>query len=82
MDAEKLKREFGADVTFWGSGCDTHILGSGTPEQVREDVKRRIDILAKDGGFVFNPIHNILANVPPENIIAMYDTAYEYGRYK
>ena len=49
--------------------------------EVKDDVKRRIEIFAKDGGFVFNQIHNVLADVPPENIIAMYDAAYEYGVY-
>ncbi|MBD3305245.1 methyltransferase [candidate division KSB3 bacterium] len=83
MEPERLKQEFGKDLTFWGGGCDTHhILPHGTPEEVREDVKRRIDIFAKGGGFVFNQIHNVLADVPPENIIAMYDAAYEYGWYR
>jgi uroporphyrinogen decarboxylase len=83
MEPERLKQEFGKDLTFWGGGCDTHhILPHGTPEEVREDVKRRIEIFAKDGGFVFNQIHNVLADVPPKNIIAMYDAAYEYGWYR
>ena len=74
MDAAELKREFGRDVTFWGGGCDTRdILPNGTPEQIREHVKRQVEILRPGGGFVFQQVHNILANVPPENIMAMFD---------
>ncbi|MBM3712381.1 MAG: methyltransferase [Actinobacteria bacterium] len=82
MEPEKLKNEFGRDITFWGGGCNTRdILPHKTPKEVRDDVKRRIEIFAKDGGFVFNPIHNIMADVPPENIVAMFEAAYEYGKY-
>jgi uroporphyrinogen decarboxylase len=82
MDPVRLKREFGKDLTFWGGGCDTQgVLKDGTPQQVRDDVRRRIEIFARDGGFVFNQIHNILPEVPPENVIAMYDAAYEFGKY-
>jgi len=81
MEPERLKKEFGKDITFWGGGCDTqYILSTASPKEVREDVKKRIDIFAKNGGFVFNQIHNILANVPPENVIAMLKAAYEYGK--
>lgn len=74
MDAAELKAEFGRDVTFWGGGCDTRdVLPNGTPEQIREHVKRQVEILRPDGGFVFQQVHNILANVPPENIVAMFD---------
>ena len=83
MEPERLKKEFGKEITFWGGGCDTRsVLPQGTPEDVKEDVKRRIEIFAKDGGFVFNQIHNVLADVPPQNMIAMYDAAYEYGGYR
>jgi uroporphyrinogen decarboxylase len=79
MDAEGLKREFGKDLTFWGGGCDTqHILPCGTPEEVRAHVLHQCETLAPGGGFVFQQVHNILANVPPENIIAMYDAVREY----
>ena len=82
MDPEMLKRKFGKDIVFWGGGCETQsILADSTPDQVRDHVRRRIEILSKDGGFVFNQVHNILANVPPENIVAMYDAAFEFGRY-
>ncbi len=74
MDAAELKAEFGRDITFWGGGCDTRdILPNGTPEQIREHVKRQIEILKSGGGFVFQQVHNILANVPSENIVAMFD---------
>jgi len=74
MEPERLKREFGRDISFWGGGADTqHILPEGTPDQVRADVRKNTEIFMKGGGFVFNQVHNILAGVPPENIIAMYD---------
>ena len=81
MDSARLKREFGADLTFWGGGCDPVIMGTGTPQDVVEDVKRRIHDLAPGGGFVFGSVHNIQANVPPENIVAMFDAAREFGGY-
>jgi len=78
MDAATLKKEFGASITFWGGGADTrHVLNHGTPAQVKEDVKRRIEIFAPGGGFVFNPIHNIMPDVPPENIVAMFEAIQE-----
>ncbi|MCF7837239.1 MAG: methyltransferase, partial [Candidatus Marinimicrobia bacterium] len=74
MEAADLKREFGRDLTFWGGGCDTRdVLPHGTPAQVREHVRRQVDILAPGGGFVFQQVHNIMADVPPENIVAMFD---------
>jgi len=74
MDAAELKAEFGRDITFWGGGCDTRdILPNGTPEQIREHVKRQVEILKPGGGFVFQQVHNILANVSPKNIVAMFD---------
>ncbi len=82
MDSAELKREFGKDLVFWGGGVDTqHVLGNGTQEQVREDVKRRLRDFMPGGGFVFNTVHNIQGNVPPENIMAMWDTLQEYGVY-
>ncbi len=82
MEPEKLKKEFGRFITFWGGGCNTRdILPFKTPKEIKEDVKRRIEAFKSGGGFVFNQIHNIQADVPIENIIAMFDAAYEYGRY-
>jgi uroporphyrinogen decarboxylase len=80
MEPEKLKKDFGKDITFWGGGCDTiNILPNGKPEEVKEHVKRRIEIFNKNGGFVFNQIHNILSDVPPENIVAMFEAVNEYN---
>jgi uroporphyrinogen decarboxylase len=74
MEAEGLKRDFGKDLAFWGGGCDTQrILPCGTPQEVRDHVKAQIGIMAPGGGFVFQQVHNILGNVPAENIIAMYE---------
>lgn len=82
MDPAKFKREFGRHVTFWGGGCDTHAtLAFGTPAQVREDVRRRVQILAPGGGFVFNQIHNVLGDIAPENVMAMIESAHEFGSY-
>ena len=76
MDARKIKENYGDKFTFWGGGVDTqNTLPFGTPEDVRRQVRERIDILGTNGGFVFNTIHNIVANVPPENLIAMYEEA-------
>ena len=74
MEADGLKRDFGKDIVLWGGGCDTQtVLRSGTPQQVRDHVRRQVDVLAPGGGFVFQQVHNILAGVPPENIVAMFD---------
>ena len=82
MDTYQLKKDFGKDITFWGGGVDTqHILPFGKPTDVIDEVKRRIDDLAPGGGFVFSAVHNIQAHVPPENIIAAFDTALEFGNY-
>ncbi len=82
MDTQKLKQEYGKDMTFWGGGVDTQrVLPFGTPQQVVDEVKRRIDDLAPGGGFVFAAVHNIQAFVPPQNIVAAFDTALEYGVY-
>ena len=83
MDTKRLKETYGRDIVFWGGGVDTQrVLPFGTPEQVRDEVKRRIDDLAPGGGFVFAAVHNIQALVPPENVVAAFDTALEYGRYQ
>jgi uroporphyrinogen decarboxylase len=74
MEPERLKREFGRDLCFWGGGCDTRaVLPWGTPEEVAEDVRRRLEVFAPGGGFVFQQVHNIMADVPPENIVAMLE---------
>jgi uroporphyrinogen decarboxylase len=82
MEPARLKREFGRDIAFWGGGCDTqHLLVHGTPEQVRDDVRRRLEVFMPGGGYVWNQVHNVLADVPPANVVAMLDAAYEFGRY-
>jgi uroporphyrinogen decarboxylase len=82
MDTRELKKRFGNDLTFYGGGVDTqHILPHGTPQKVRAEVRRRIDDLAPGGGFIFNTVHNIQADVPPENIVAMWEALREYGVY-
>ena len=82
MDSAELKREYGRDLVFWGGGVDTqHVLGTGTVAQVRDEVRRRLDDLMPGGGFVFNAVHNIQGNVPPENIVAMWQTVRELGVY-
>ena len=82
MEPNKLKKDFGNDVVFWGGGIDTQeTLPRSSPQAVREEVIRNIEMFAPGGGFVFNTIHNIQADVPPENIVAMYETVLEYGRY-
>ena len=74
MEPEKLKKEFGGDMVFWGGGVDTqHTMIKGSEKTVRSEVKRNCEIFMKDGGFVFAPVHNMLYGVPPENIVAMYD---------
>jgi hypothetical protein len=80
MDSGALKRAYGDDIVFWGGGVDTQrVLPFGTPQDVRDEVKRRIDDFAPGGGFVFATVHNIQAFVPPENIEAAFDTALVYG---
>jgi len=80
MDSKQLKKAYGDDIVFWGGGVDTQkVLPFGTPDEVRDEVKRRIDDFAPGGGFVFATVHNIQAFVPPENIEAAFDTALNYG---
>lgn len=83
MDTKRLKQTFGKDITFWGGGVDTqHVLPFGKQQEVIDEVKRRIDDLAPGGGFVFAAVHNVQAFVPPQNIVAAFETALEYGKYK
>ena len=82
MDTKELKKKYGDSMSFWG-GIDTQrVLPRGTVKDVEEEVKKRIDDLAKGGGYLFAPVHNIQPDVPPENIIAMYKTGLSYGRYQ
>lgn len=79
MDARELKAKFGDKLTFWGGGVDTqHTLPSATPDEIRAEVRRNLDIFTPGGGYVFNPIHNVQHGVPVENLIAMYETVKSY----
>ena len=81
MDTTTLKAEFGREMVFWGGGCDTQtVLPCATPEDVKQHVREQVRILSPGGGFVFQQVHNILANVPPENIVAMFQAAREEVR--
>jgi hypothetical protein len=82
MAPAELKRDFGDRFTFWGGGVDTQrTLPFGTPDDVRKEVAERLRILGSRSGFVFNPTHNVQARVPIENVLAMYETVRERGRY-
>ena len=82
MEPAELKQQYGQDLIFWGGGVDTQgILPNGSPQEVKDDVRRNIETLAPGGGYVFNPVHNIQADVPPENIVAMWEALQEYGAY-
>ena len=79
MEPARLKKEFGNDICFWGGGVDTrHVLNKKSPQEVKDQVRERLDIFSPGGGFVFNPIHNIMPDVPPENIVAMFEAYEEY----
>jgi uroporphyrinogen decarboxylase len=74
MEPQGLKADFGKEMTFWGGGCDTRfILPEGSPEEVRRHVRGQVKILEPGGGFVFQQVHNIMANVPPQNVVAMFE---------
>jgi uroporphyrinogen decarboxylase len=82
MDPRELKARYGDKLTFWGGGIDTQrVLSFVTPAEVREHVRRNLDALKPGGGYVFNSVHNLQAGVPPENIVALFDAAYEHGFY-
>jgi hypothetical protein len=82
MDPQELKKRFGPEITFWGGGIDTqHTLPFGGPDEVRQQVRDRIQAFGPGGGFVFNAIHNIQARVPTENLLALFQAVREYGKY-
>jgi len=82
MEPERLMKDFGGKIVFWGGGCDTQrVLPLGTPAEVREHVRHNLSVFASGrGGYVFNQVHNIQQNVPVENVEAMFAAAYEFGR--
>ncbi len=80
MEPERLKNEFGRDITFWGGGVDTKsILNRATPQQVKDHVKHNLEVFSVGGGFVFTTVHNIMPDVPPENIVAMFEAVNEFN---
>jgi uroporphyrinogen decarboxylase len=82
MDSAGLKRDFGKQLSFWGGGANPNaVMSRGTPEDVRREVKKRIEDLAPGGGFVFASVHNIQSDVPPQNVVAFFESALEYGKY-
>ena len=83
MNPQQLKQEFGDDLTFWGGGCNTQeVLWSGTPAQVDAHVRELVNVFKPRAGFVFNQVHNIMGDVPPQNIVAMFDAAYAESFYE
>jgi len=83
MEPHELKRKFGDRLVFWGGGCDTqNVLGQAAPAAVSANVRALARTFKRGGGYVFSQVHNILGNVPPENIVAMLDTAYEESFYE
>ncbi len=82
MEPRRLKKEFGDKIVFWGGGCDTQrVLPAASPGEIRAHVRERLEIFKPGGGYVFNQVHNVQPNVPPANVIAMLDAAYEFGAY-
>ena len=82
MELEGLKKDFGKDLVFWGGGVNTQsTFKNASPDKVKDEVKKILDIMAPGGGFVFTPVHNVQEDVPPENFWAMWDTLMEYGKY-
>ena len=80
MEPEGLKADFGEDICFWGGGCDTKtVLPGGSPAAVKDHVKRRLETFMPGGGFVFNTVHNILPEVPPRNLVAMFEAIEEFN---
>jgi uroporphyrinogen decarboxylase len=82
MEPRELKRRFGHQLCFWGGGIDSqHTLPRAKPSAIRDEARKHIDALKPGGGYVFNSVHNIQADVPPENVLALFDTAHEFGSY-
>jgi uroporphyrinogen decarboxylase len=82
MDPKALKEKYGRNLVFWGGGIDSQrVLPFASPDKIRQEVKKNIEIFKPGGGYVFNNVHNIQPEVPPENIVAMHEAAYEFGFY-
>ena len=83
MEPERLKQRYGSRIAFWGGGVDTQgVMGQEGPEAVRENVRQNVSAFKPGGGYVFTPVHNIVGNVPPENVVAAYDEAYRLAPYR
>ncbi|HEC04496.1 MAG TPA: methyltransferase, partial [Phycisphaerales bacterium] len=82
MDPQTLKDRYGDQLVFWGGGVDTqHVLPFASPGEIREHVRGNLEVFKPGGGYVFNNVHNIQAGVPPENVVALFDAAIEFGSY-
>ncbi|MFW6162574.1 MAG: uroporphyrinogen decarboxylase family protein [Planctomycetota bacterium] len=82
MAPDRLKSDWGDRLVFWGGGIDAqHVLPQASPEEVRDHVRRNVEAFKPGGGYVFNNVHNIQADVPPENVLALFDAAWEFGQY-
>ena len=82
INPSELKRDFGAELTFWGGGVDTqHMLPQGTKREIRDEIRQRVEELAPGGGFVFAAVHNIQADVSPENVVAMLEAFDAFSAY-
>ncbi len=82
MEPRLLKEQFGKEMVFWGGAIDAQrVLPRGSPNEIRRQVGENLQTFKPGGGYVFNNVHNIQAGVPPENIVALYDAAYEFGFY-
>jgi uroporphyrinogen decarboxylase len=83
MDPRELKKQFGSQLVFWGGGIDAqHILPFATPAEIKLEVRKNLELFKPGGGYIFNNVHNIQAGVPTENIVALFDAAYDNGFYR
>ena len=80
MSPEHLKEAYGKDIAFWGGGCDSNVCMSASPRQVAEHVEKNVRVFYEGSGFIFQHVHNILANVPPQNILTMFETVQSFGK--
>jgi uroporphyrinogen-III decarboxylase len=82
MEPARLKQLFGDNIVFLGGGIDTQrTLPFGTPDQVRQEARERIQLFGRGGGFVFNSVHNVQARTPAGNLTALYQAVRDYGKY-
>mgnify|MGYP003976159701 CR=1 FL=1 len=81
METDVLKRRYGNKLSFWGAIDTFKVLPNGSPKDVENEVRKRIGDLAPSGGYVIGPVHNIQSDIPPQNIIALYESARKYGDY-